>query len=419
MKKKQVNALAQGSPEYVIAHASWRRKRGRQPSVAYLKERNPRKALALAKQVIALVKKVVHVAEKQWNVISNNTVIAQIHLDYNDQISKVVMMTNDEQLRRSVKELALSHAIQFIIQRSPLPGELLALVPERELEEHTCENMMSFKMIPSGIAELSNEKLDQYLSGLANVVEGMFDNLEAMLGSLLIDIQQNIGVLLGIRKVQSVRWDEDHITVTFEIQDNHNFKIWKDADGAKSSWRLHFTAPYHPVMAGKKSLCLINGSTDAYIRGGEAGIYSVYSPEEAKVKEKGSGTSWSYIKHPFYAEGKTLGVEISITLCLAKTGYQSLYNLLVAALNKGDKYVAVSGGFNSPYDHVGNVLSRKGIKSPAGRHGAYDYRGSEDDCVWEHEVLKAEGKLTGALVPDWFHREGWTEIFAGEKRKFA
>lgn|GEM_PF-1566752 len=40
------------SPEYVVAHAAWRKSRGRGPSLPYRKEKNPRKALALALKVL-------------------------------------------------------------------------------------------------------------------------------------------------------------------------------------------------------------------------------------------------------------------------------------------------------------------------------------------------------------------------------
>lgn len=49
MRKSQVNVYLKGSPDYVIAHAIWRQKRGRRSSVTYRGEYNPKKALALAK----------------------------------------------------------------------------------------------------------------------------------------------------------------------------------------------------------------------------------------------------------------------------------------------------------------------------------------------------------------------------------
>lgn len=42
----------QGSAEQVVAHAAWKRSRGRNSSMSFVGERNPRKALALANSVI-------------------------------------------------------------------------------------------------------------------------------------------------------------------------------------------------------------------------------------------------------------------------------------------------------------------------------------------------------------------------------
>lgn len=47
--KKSFRKFPVGSAEYVLAHAAWRRSRGRKPSMGYLTERNPTKALKLAK----------------------------------------------------------------------------------------------------------------------------------------------------------------------------------------------------------------------------------------------------------------------------------------------------------------------------------------------------------------------------------
>jgi len=420
MKKRQVNIYAQTNPYYVIAHAKWRKNRGRrQPSAIYRNERNPQKALTLAKWDIESTKEITKVDESQWSISFNNATVAKIHLDHEGQTNTVVFLDQNKRHQRKVKELALSHAIQFVIRRSPMPKYLIAILPKRDLEEYTSDNLMDFKKIPDAITFLNNEDLDKYLSGFANFVEGRFTTPENMLDNLMMDIREKLGILI---KLKEGKWmDNDHITATFECTDENNFKVWNAcSDGPGSSWRLHFTAPYHPVMDSKKqSFCMINGSTDYYIRGGDEGIRHVYSPEDARTNKDGFGTSWSYLKHPFYAEGKTLGVEFSATLCMAKSGYQTLYNLLSAALNRNNLYVSVNGGFNSPYDYPENILNRKGMPSPAGNQGGgHTVRGSEDDCVWEYRTLKKEGQLKNSLAPDWFFPEGWLDIYKGERKKF-
>lgn len=57
MKKCQVNGFEKGTPEYVIAHAMYKKSRGKKPSMMYKDEKNPRMALALASLEIANAKK--------------------------------------------------------------------------------------------------------------------------------------------------------------------------------------------------------------------------------------------------------------------------------------------------------------------------------------------------------------------------
>ncbi len=417
MKKSQVNVFDKGTPDYVIAHAVRQQKRGRRPSMAFLGERNPEKALALAKRFKGCNMVVSQDGEKQWKVTFNGAIAAQIHMDYQNQADKVVLMNDDKRCQRFVKELVLSHAVQFVMQRGPMPAALLRVVPERALEEYTCENLISFGKIPSSIFAMSDKTLGSYLSQFVTVVEGKYSSPEQMLTCLLMEIYEKKGILLGIRDAQWSRMDDGHIVATFEIKSEQTFKVW---NGNDASNMFHFVAPYHPSRNGKKSVCLINGSTDYYIRGSEAGIRRVLSPEESRPVKEGLflSSTWSKINHPFYAEGKTLGIEFSAVLCMSKTGYQTLYELLLAAMNQDNLFVAVSGGFGSPYDYAQNVLSRKGIRSPAGKQGAHEVRGSEEDCVWEHEVLKSEGVLDKSVAPDWFYHEGWLKIFEGEEKKF-
>lgn len=53
MKKVDVNQFKVGSPEYVIAHAKWKKSRGKKASAVCGDERNPKKALKLAKNVVS------------------------------------------------------------------------------------------------------------------------------------------------------------------------------------------------------------------------------------------------------------------------------------------------------------------------------------------------------------------------------
>lgn len=406
MNKKKVYEHGFGTASFVIAHAKWQKSRGHQPSMAYKGIKNPRLALALAmKETYA-----VYMSNgKEWMIAIGGQTIGKINLDYNNQVQVVTLYGCNPDNQRKVKELALSHGIQFVIHRSPMRSQLLALAPERDLEEYTCDNLMSFDKIPKAIKLLDDVALDKYLAELADVVNGKFTDLATMLDELFTEIRKDCGIKLRLSDAK--RSFLDNVVLTIMVSEaDFPFKIWKCADGANDPHRLHITPPYHPVMSGKKSFCLINGHTDAYIGGDQKVIRSVYSPEKSK---KDLFSSWS--RHPFFMESRTLAIEICPTLSLSEMGYQTLLGFVRAALNQGDSYVAVSGGFDSPYEHMTKVLKRKGIKSPAGRHGSYDYRGSEDDCVWEYRTLEAEGQLAGALIPSWFMDEGWLAIYEDEK----
>ena len=52
MKKSVLFQHEQGSAEQVLVHAAWQRSRGRNPSMSFVGEHNPRKALSLANSVI-------------------------------------------------------------------------------------------------------------------------------------------------------------------------------------------------------------------------------------------------------------------------------------------------------------------------------------------------------------------------------
>lgn len=250
-----------------------------------------------------------------------------------------------------------------------------------------------------------------------NVVK--FSTFEKMLTELCQKIRKEYGISIGIKDAE-LAYDKKYVIVVFEIKNKKiDFKIWKNVDGpSNNEWRLHITPPYHPAMKGKKRLNLISGDTNAYICASEDIIRSVYSPEEARVNT-GLFSSWEYLKHPFYAKGKTLGVEISLALCMDKDGYQTLCDFFEAALNQGNTYIAVSGGFNPPYDLPENVLREQGIQSSTRKQDWGRYiRGSEHDCVWEHKILGAERKRKGSLIPDWFYKEGWLKIYRNETPSF-
>lgn len=72
MKKTQIKVLEVGSALYVVAHAAYRFKRGhRRPTMTYAGERDPRKALGLAKEVIALGTKTSLITKEDYRQLFN------------------------------------------------------------------------------------------------------------------------------------------------------------------------------------------------------------------------------------------------------------------------------------------------------------------------------------------------------------
>src|SRR3989344_1962143 len=110
MKKGQVLAHESGTAARVIAHAAWQRSRGRKPSMPFLAQNNPRKALQAAKIIAtsnpmnALVSRLgeilvqrIKVEVKDWRTLTETTLTAAVrHI--------VVTSSSEEEVRRCLRE---------------------------------------------------------------------------------------------------------------------------------------------------------------------------------------------------------------------------------------------------------------------------------------------------------------------------
>jgi len=65
---------------------------------------------------------------------------------------------------------------------------------------------------------------------------------------------------------------------------------------------IHVVPSYHPVMSDWTPVGMVNGDTDAYIRGNS--IRSIYCPKAARSMrhKKDFGTTWTHVKHPYIAK---------------------------------------------------------------------------------------------------------------------
>jgi hypothetical protein len=115
------------------------------------------------------------------------------------------------------------------------------------------------------------------------------------------------------------------------------------------------------------------------------------------------------MKHPAKAEGQSFEADISKHHVLSDKGVNTVVELLTSALGLSRSYVAVIGGFNSPYDRPAYVARKHDIRLTT-REG--EVRGSEDHCAWTYyTLLREEGHLRDSYVPEWFYAEDWLKAY--------
>lgn len=80
--KKNLFQEGEKTASYIVAHARWQMSRGRRPSESYRGERNPRKALSLAREeVMSNLEYGVQVKTNKHLFDTRGILIAQKHLD--------------------------------------------------------------------------------------------------------------------------------------------------------------------------------------------------------------------------------------------------------------------------------------------------------------------------------------------------
>lgn len=191
----------------------------------------------------------------------------------------------------------------------------------------------------------------------------------------------------------------DERRVRFRVGRANRFEFWKSVDipeDRNGMWALHVVPAYHPSVMGAKEHGLINGDTDCNIR--DNTVRYVMSPRASRPREIESlSCTWTHVRHPFIAVGRSLDLRVCEHNVRTTTGVAALAAYLRAALRLDGRYIGVSGGFRAPLEYPSNYL----------RVSYNSCRGSEHDCVWEYRTLQREGRLAGAFVPPWFHRESW------------
>jgi len=205
--------------------------------------------------------------------------------------------------------------------------------------------------------------------------------------------------------------------VHFQVRGDQTFCFWKGVSNPNRPEFdlgncLHLIPVYHPIVAGAKAICAVNGYTGALIGQKNGRVNSLDCPIQAAVSQ--ANYAWLRMKHPFKAEGDSFTAFWPPKHQLSDQDQAGLFGLLVAALNLDNSFVDIGGGFQPPLDYPSRVLEEKKIDSPyPGKRPDFPARGSEHSCVWEYLVLKREGVLEESFVPTWFLQEGWLDIYEG------
>lgn len=356
--------------------------------------------------------------DRVW-IVSKDNPVAEIHLDYCDQVDEVVLYADSsDEIQLQVLRLVASHAQQFVKNRTvPAMGGIM--VAERRnynLTTADSHRLMNFGLIPEQIQKLDRETIVKKLRPLrVDVTVAIHKTANEAIQAAVFQV--GVPSLRYGLIPQRMAFDNE-IALRFTVAKPERFTFWKcESVPTGEGWDLHVVPSYHPVMNGWEAVGMVNGATDAYIRGNA--VRSIYCPKAAQSDRHGRnfGTSWNHVKHPFYAVGRSMSVRVITRKMRSREGVEELTKILRAALGQGNKYVEISGGFRAPMKCAHNRLLELNRRSPYPQANysrtGHVTRGSEEHCVWAYRTLKAEGTLEKSHVPAWFIKEGWLKIYEG------
>ena len=222
-----------------------------------------------------------------------------------------------------------------------------------------------------------------------------------------------------IRQVRNVA--DISISIDMETKENvlesilYTVSLAQDSPKEFAFWyapwsqeNLHIVPGYHPASPsqGKKTCELIISKNQNTLLNSSI-ITSVYSPIEARKQERFFFSSWENMKHPYKAAGKSFTFALYQPYEYSQELVDAAVDLILTALGHRDGYyVGVCGGFYPPYNPPEHIAAHTGKKLPCN-----ELRGTESHCMWTYDVLKEEGVLEEAYVPQWFYEENWISFF--------
>ncbi len=353
-----------------------------------------------------------------WVVCDEQGAVANIYLDPWDQVDEVVLFArSSDEVQLQVLRLAASHVQQFVMHRTTYAfGGIMSVEHgDPSLSRGDSVRFMSFDVIPSNIQEMGREEIVEALRELqVGVVVAVHNSVDAAIQAAI----DATGVA-GLRyRVALPHILTNRLNVEFVVSRPNRFIFWmSNSKPSGSNHELRIVPGYHPVMNGWESESMVNGDTDALIRGGAVRSISCPPASLGNRREPKFMGSWRHVKHPYYAAGRRVFMQVVSTKVRSKEGCAELTRLLRDSLGLDNRYVSISGGFQAPLEYPHNRLLGTRQSSPwpgATRPGeVYLARGSENHCVWAYRVLQAEGELEKAYIPEWFIAEGWLNIYEG------
>lgn len=341
--------------------------------------------------------------------------VAEIHLDYLRQVSAVVLYADSsEETQLQVLRLAAWYTQQFVRNRSvSVAGGLLRARYRNSASDSRW--LMDFQLISGEIQKLNR---DTIINLLCTVPVDVIIAIHKTAEEAIKDVIKQVGIpdlCYSLTEQDAIFANEIHLQCA--IPKPRRFIFWKSEDPPKKANQdhgLHIIPPYHPVMRGWKSVGMVNGDTDRYIRGNA--VQGIYCPDDARSYPS-IASSWAHINHPFFAVGNCLSLKLVTTRLRSQEGVTELTELLRAVLEQDHRYVEINGGFCPPMKCAHNRLLELKQRSPWPlanyTKSGHLARGSEAHCVWAYRTLEAEGALDQAYIPPWFYKEGWLKIYEG------
>ncbi len=328
------------------------------------------------------------IGDRSADVLRGNEKIATMKLDSLAQLDGVILFpraTPEE--RERILRLAGTHAAEYVKHhgRSALGGPLVVAYGNRTLSIVDSHRLLSFDApVAAHVAGMSVKSLMDSLQDLSiPVIDAAHYTFEDALNAAVRDRR------LGCTIRYSASLDMlGELAVTFMSPQCDAFRFWRNVIMPLSGGGLdlHVVPRYHPKrQTGRTEVAMVNGDTDGNIRG--KAVRYLFSPKAARISD-GVSSTWSKLKHPFYAAGNGFSAKLIPMQILSKEGVEEVVQMLLGALERDGKYIVISGGFRPP------------VGTPAIHHAGRQL-GSEQFCYWARQVLEEEGELAGAHIPSW------------------